>query len=173
MNARRTKRRFAHELFPHAKEGEVRPLDVEVPYRIARAVGYDVAGTGWFDAETREQGIRMAARTVQLMNEARITMLAMALHKGLSGDEAWRWADSGMGDGEMWRVYEEAAAYGVDVHAIKPYPCGPEPDYHDHLGEPSPRSGSRLVTRVPGRESECVECTEPVPVENENVEGAR
>ena len=36
---RRTKRRYAHELFPHPDECEVRPLAVEVPYLYARAIG--------------------------------------------------------------------------------------------------------------------------------------
>ena len=49
MTERRTKRRYAHELYPHAAEGDIRPLDVEVPYRIARAVGFDVQGTGWLN----------------------------------------------------------------------------------------------------------------------------
>ena len=30
MTERRTKRRYAHELYPHAEEGETRPLEVEV-----------------------------------------------------------------------------------------------------------------------------------------------
>ena len=32
----RTKRRYAHELYPHAGEYEVRPLAVEVPYLYAQ-----------------------------------------------------------------------------------------------------------------------------------------
>ena len=32
MSDRRTKRRYAFELFPHADEGEVRPLSIDVPY---------------------------------------------------------------------------------------------------------------------------------------------
>ena len=69
-----------------------------------------------------------------------------------------------MGDGEFWRLHEEAAKYGVDTYAIKPYPCGPERDQHDHLSEPHFRYGmeSRTVTRVQGKESECEECTESV-----------
>lgn len=75
-----TKRKYAHELYPHPAEGEVRPLAVEVPYLYARAV--------------------------------------------------------------------------------KPYPCGPEPDQHDHLGDADAR-GWRTVNRVDGKESECADCCEP------------
>lgn len=161
---RRTKRRYAHELFPHAEEGKARRLEVEVPYRIARAIGFDPQGTSWFDMDTKEQRARTVERTMQHINESRLAMLAIALHKGLTGDDAWRWADEGMGDGEMWRIYESAPEYGVDIYAIKPYPCGPEPDHHDHLSEPHRRHGfeARTVTRVEGKESDCAECTAPL-----------
>ena len=43
---RRTKRRYAHELYPHADEFEVRKLAVEVPYLYARAIGFEIEGTG-------------------------------------------------------------------------------------------------------------------------------
>ena len=42
MSERRTIRRYAHEMYPHAEEGETRALAVEVPYLYARAVGLDV-----------------------------------------------------------------------------------------------------------------------------------
>lgn len=163
-DGRRTKRRYAHELFPHADDGETRPLEVEVPYRIARAIGFDPQGTSWFDMDTEEQRACAVDRTMQHINESRLAMLAIALHKGMTGDEAWHWADVGMGDGEMWRIYESAAEYSVDMYAIKPYPCGPEPDHHDHLSEPHRRYGieARTVTQVAGKESECEECTEPI-----------
>lgn len=161
MTTRRTKRRYAHELYPHADEWETRPLEVEVPYRIARAVGFDVRGTSWFDMDTKDQARRSGERTMQMINEARIALLAVALHKGMTGDEAWRWADESCHE-EMWRLYEAAEEYGIDTNAIKPYPCGPEPDHHEHLSEPHFRHGieSRTVTRVQGKESECEECTE-------------
>lgn len=162
MTERRTKRRYAHELYPHANEGDIRLLDVEVPYRIARAVGFDVQGTGWLedDVDPKLSG----DRTMQMINESKLALLAIALHKGMTGDAAWGWVESGMGDGEFWRLHEEAAKYGVDTYAIKPYPCGPERDQHDHLSEPHFRYGmeSRTVTRVQGKESECEECTEVV-----------
>lgn len=56
---RRTKRRYAHELYPHGEEFGVRPLETEVPYLYARAIGADVRGTGWFAATMPESGDRM------------------------------------------------------------------------------------------------------------------
>ena len=55
--------------------------------------------------------------------------------------------------------------YGVDIDAIKPYQCGPEPDSHDHRGDADAR-GWYTVTRVVGRESECPESTELVTKED-------
>ena len=43
----RTKRRYAHELYPHADDFERRPLETEVPYLYARAHGIDIYGTGY------------------------------------------------------------------------------------------------------------------------------
>ena len=60
MSERRTIRRYAHEMYPHAEEGETRALAVEVPYLYAKAVGLDVWGTGWDDDKTdagRDRGI--------------------------------------------------------------------------------------------------------------------
>lgn len=153
---RRTKRRYAHELYPHAEEYETRPLDVEAKYRVARAIGFEVAGTSWFDAEP---GL-YRDRILTLLNETRIALLAVALHKQMTGDAAWRWADESMHE-EFFRLYESAEEYGIDTHQIKPYPCGAEPDHHDHVGEPDAR-GYRWITRVQGKESECDECTEIV-----------
>lgn len=163
MSDRRTKRRYAHELFPHAEEWETRPLDVEVPYRLARAVGFDVNGTSWFTGDTKEEHRRNGERTMAMINETRIALLAVALHKGMTGDVAWTWVDSHMHE-EMELLYVSCKEYGIDVDLIKPYPCGPEPDHHDHLGEPLLRNGVeyRTVTRVDGKESECEECTEPI-----------
>lgn len=160
---RRTKRRYAHELYPHAEEWETRPLEVEVPYRLARAVGFDVNGTSWYDAETPGERERMADRTMQMINETRIALLTVALHKGMTGDEAWAWVDQNVHE-EMEQLYDSCKEYGVDVHRIKPYPCGPERDQHDHLGDLHTRNGIEYftVTRVQGKESECDECTEPI-----------
>ena len=48
---------------------------------------------------------------------------------------------------------------------LKPYQCGDEPTHHDHYSEPDSR-GARFVDRVEGRESECDQCTGPVPTPN-------
>lgn len=156
---RRTKRRYAHELYPHAEEWEVRLLEVEVPYLYARAIGFDVRGTGWFDAEPKESG----ARTHHMIDNHRIALMADAIHQGLTGQAAWEWADSRMTDDGEW-VYERAVHYGVDPDAIKPYRCGPTPGHHDHHSAPD-AWGWRTVTRVPGAEEDCEECTEPVTAE--------
>ncbi len=154
---RRTKRRYAHELYPHADEWDTRPLEQEVPYRLARAVGFRIDGTGWYTAAPGVAG----NRTMEYLNEARLALLAVALHEGLSGDEAWQWVDVRLHE-EIWQLWESCEKYGVDVDRIKPYPCGDEPDHHDHLG-PRDARGSAPVTRVKGKESECAECTEPLP----------
>lgn len=155
---RRTKRRYAHELFPHPEEFEVRPLSVDVPYLYARMVGLDVWGTGWFDGEDR----RLAGdRVNQFIAAVRIALTADALAQGMTGDEAWKWVNERIGD-DNEIAYDRARHYGVDLDLIKPYPCGPEPQEHDHHGDPDAR-GWRTVTRVAGPESECDECTELVP----------
>lgn len=152
---RRTKRRYAHELYPHGEEFEVRELTVEVPYLYSRAIGFDVWGTSWFD---HSLGLS-AARSVEKVNASQIALMADAMLQGLTGQEAWEWADSRM-DADSAFIYERADHYGVDASKIKPYPCGPEPDHHDHHSEPDAR-GWRTVTRVASKESECEECTEP------------
>lgn len=155
---RRTKRRYAHELYPHGNAIETRLLEVEVPYLYARAIGFDVRGTGWFKAARPEGG----DRTHHMVNAQMIALMADAMHQGLTGQAAWDWADSRMtDDGEL--IYERAVHYSVDPDAIKPYPCGPTPKHHEHL---SPfMNGYRTVTRAPGAEEDCEECTEPVEAE--------
>lgn len=156
---RRTKRRYAHELYPHAEEWEVRLLEVEVPYLYARAIGFDVRGTGWFAHVQPESN----NRTMQMINAHQAALMADAMLQGLTGQEAWAWASERMTDDGGW-IYERAMHYGVDPDRIKPYPCGPTPDHHDHLGAPDTR-GWQTVTRAPGAEEDCEECTEPVTAE--------
>jgi hypothetical protein len=159
---RRTKRRYAHELYPHPAEGEVRELAVEVPYLYARAIGFDFEGTSWFatDPEGRRERVD---RTLALIAARGRALFADALLQGLTGQEAWEWAESrNTPDGE-W-IWERAHHYKVDPDAIKPYPCGPEPDHHDHYAEPDDR-GWRVVTRVEGREADCPDCTEELPTD--------
>lgn len=160
---RRTKRRYAHELYPHAEEGETRPLAVEVPYSYARAVGFDIYGTGW--SEMEGEALKLAGQRTHVMQSARIiAYLADALHQGLSGEEAWAWADARSWEYEGEILWERATHYGIPVDQIKPYPCGPEQSYHYHDSEPDER-GRQQSTRIKTKESECAECTEEIPAE--------
>lgn len=157
---RRTKRRYAHELYPHGDEWEARPLEIEVPYLYARAIGFDVRGTSWFE----ELGQSSMDRTSLLINARQIALMADTLAQGLTGQEAWAWAESRMDESGEW-IYERAQHYGVDPGQIKPYPCGPEPDHHEH-DEPITGSTWLKVHRIQGKESDCPECTEPVTRED-------
>lgn len=165
---RRTKRRYAHELYPYAEEGEVRPLAVEVPYLYARMVGSDMWGTGWFaltDPGRSNDDLRQVGDRTHLFATAKhMALLADALHQGLTGDAAWDWAGQRQCEVENELAYERALHYGVPVEQIKPYPCGPEPDHHDHWGAADARGG-RLGTHVDGKESDCPDCTEEIPAE--------
>lgn len=157
-----TKRKFAHELYPHAEEGQTRPLAVEVPYLYAMATGLNVWGTDWFDLTggTDDQR-RLAHRRIDSMVAARHkALIADALLQGLSGDEAWSWADSRAWDESGEWVAERAEHYGIDYSAIKPYPILSEPDEHQHLVLDD-RLG-HITKRVSGKESECAECCEPL-----------
>ncbi|MGC0237295.1 hypothetical protein [Arthrobacter sp. SD76] len=153
---RRTKRRYAHELYPHGEEWQVRSLEVEVPYLYARAIGFDVRGTSWFE----DRGRAAADRTNQLIDARHIALMADAMHQGLTGQEAWVWAESRMDESGEW-IYQRARHYGVDPAQIKPYACGPEPEHHEH-DEPIEGSAWLKVHRIQGKESECEDCTEPV-----------
>lgn len=150
---RRTKRRYAHELYPHADEDKIRPLSVEVPYLYAHALGWDVWGTGWSDAGSQAIMMRFVALTMAREH----ALLADALLQGLTGDAAWRWAREHMDEsGEL--VWDRAAHHGVHADRIKPYPCGDEPDRHECCAGQPP--GTRI--NVPGREVDCPHCSEPV-----------
>ena len=155
--SRRTKRRYAHELYPHPDEMEIRALAVEVPYLYARAIGLETSGTSWVDVDV-EAAVQ---RTAELMDARRIALLADAIHQGLAGGDAWKWVESRYWDYEGSAVWKRARHYGVPVDLIKPYQCGPEPDHHYHHGPPDERGWREaIVVREP--ESECVECTEVV-----------
>jgi hypothetical protein len=159
---RRTKRRYAHELYPHPADDEIRPLSVEVPYLYARAVGFQVHGTGWFGQTGSPEKAQIAlGRTEAVINAREIAFLADALLQGLAGEAAWRWAAEYASDETGELAYDRAAHYKVRIDDIKPYPCGDDPSYHDHLGEPD-SGGWRTVTRAPGAEDDCEECTEVV-----------
>lgn len=157
---RRTKRRYAHELYPHPKDGEVRPLAVEVPYLYAITLGLDIVGTGWTSADPRISGMR----TEQFLAAAHIALIADALQQELTGDEAWAWAQARLTD-DMETVYERAAHHGVPGgDALKPYPCGTKAT-HDHYGPPIGPLGLHEVTRVHVAEDDCLDCTEPIAKE--------
>jgi len=160
---RRTKRRYAHELYPAGDEWEVRPLAVEVPRLYARAMGFEVDGTGWYDllSGSPEESRQAGNRTLQLVDLRHIAFLADALAQDLVGDEAWAWAEEHARDESGELAWERAEHYGVRPQQIKPYPCGPEPDHHDHFTNQEERYG--VVTRVDGPESACLLCTEEVP----------
>ncbi|WIA96428.1 hypothetical protein [Curtobacterium sp. MCBA15_004] len=161
---RRTKRRYAHELYPLAEAGEVRPLAVEVPALYAQALGNEVWETGWFDGIRDDQYRQEAAdRTVFLVQTRQIAFLADALAQGLTGDAAWEWAAEYAEEESGELVWERAERYGVRPQAIKPYPCGPEQTSHRHFADQEDRSG--IVTRAEGPEDTCIVCTEPVPLE--------
>lgn len=162
MSDTRTKRRYAHELYPEGDEGQTRPLTVEVPYLYARAVGLDLWGTGWLDTE---EGRKAAHDRIGHLLEARhMALLADALLQGLAGQEAWEWADQRAWDETGECTYDRASRY-VDVARIKPYLCGPEPSYHDHMESTGDVMGQGIVTRIDCPESECPACTEAVPGE--------
>lgn len=164
---RRTKRRYASELYPHAEEGEIRDLSVEVPCLYAQAQGLGIGGTSWYDMlhpdqpdDTRRLAVERTDRFVQA---ARIALLADALTQGLAGQEAWEWAEA-RSDGDSlgeW-VWERGSHYGVDMARIKPYPCGPEPQTHDHMASTGDSMGQGVITGIDGPESECPACTEPI-----------
>lgn len=162
---RRTKRRYAHELYPQAMEGEVRPLAVEVPALYALALGHEVWGTGWFRS-IRGDGHRQEAadRTLLLVEARQVAFLADALAQGLTGDDAWEWVVEHAAEESGELVWDRAVHYGVRPQAIKPYPCGPVPTHHDHYADQDDRSGT--VTRIDGPEDTCLMCTEPVPEED-------
>ena len=162
--ARRTKRRYAHELYPHAEEWQTRPLAVEVPYLYARAVGLQTYGTGWMsliDLRTPEGYRESGDRSEAYVMSGLLALMADALLQGMTGDEAWKWAnDRAAGDNIGEWIWERAVHHGVDPNRIKPYPCGPEPEHHTHESEPDAR-GWRRCTRVYCPESDCPDCTEP------------
>lgn len=160
----RTKRKYAHELYPHPGEYEVRPLEVEVPYLYAMAVGMGVFETDWFDLWNEDDATKATQRltverTKYLIQCRQRALLADALLQGMGGQEAWEWAESRYDEsGEI--IYDRATHYGVPVEQIKPYPVVAEPDHHNHYDEPDVR-GWRTVHRVEGKESECPGCCEP------------
>lgn len=166
---RRTKRRFAHELYPHPEEGEARDLAVDARYLLAMAIGTQV-DREWHDlvSEGGESARLASDRTMLHLATCDIAFLAVALADGRSGQDAWDWARRARGDEYDELIYEAAERYGVDWDTIKPYPIRSEPDTHEHWTERNAHGSRTLLDyRVLGKESDCDECTEPVPSADE------
>lgn len=161
---RRTKRRYAHELYPHSEEGQTRPLSVEVPYLYAQAHGLDLQGTDWHDllAGDRAHSRLAGERTTRMIEARRAAFLADALHQGITGDEAWAWVDARHWDYEGEALWDRAEHYGVDPEQIRPYPILAERQQHDHWSAPDAHGARTLLEPVRVPESECLDCTEPV-----------
>lgn len=160
MSERRTIRRYAHELYPHAKESEIRALAEEVPYLYAQAIGLSVWGTGWHDDKSDVGRERAILRLIQLGSARHVAFLGDALLQGMAGQEAWEWADQRAWDETGEWAYERAMHYGVPVERIKPYPCGPEPDHHYHMESTGDVMGYGAIARIDCPESACPTCTE-------------
>jgi hypothetical protein len=164
MTGRRTKRRYASELYPEPKDNRTAALDDLARRAYATALGFEVQGTGWFELRGTEAGNRI----LTLVYARQTATLIDAIAQGMTADEAWRWAYDHAADESGELVYDRAVFYGIDPNALKPYPCGPEPDKHDHYSEPDAR-GWRTVTAIAGKESDCEECTEPVEATDDAV----
>lgn len=166
-----TKRKFAHELYPHADEFEVRPLALEVAYLYAIMVGLSVWDSDWYDVGHGRDAKNPVDRPhIRLTNE-RIkafiaakekALLADAMLQGMTGNTAWEWAMHRAVEDDSSSAYLRADFYNVPIEDIKPYWVLAEPDHHTHYG-PADRRGWRTSTRVEGRESECHDCTVEVP----------
>lgn len=160
MTDRRTKRRYAHELYPDPDGSHTPgPLNRVVPHLYARALGLSVVGTMW----SAQAPAVSAARSVDVVNARMIAALVDAISQGFMGQRAYDWAYAIASDETGEVVWDRAVEYGIDPYGIRPYPCGPEANYHYHYG-PADHYGVRIGRSVHGRESECEACTEPVPV---------
>lgn len=167
LEGRRTKRRLAHELFPHPDEGEVRSLAIDAPYELARAIGLDL-DREWHELlDTRNRADTRAAteRTSAFITAARLALLADALHRGLAGQEAWEAAMGPSGDTLDEWVWLRACEHGIPVDKIKPYNILDGAKSHDHWTKPEGTGWWTLAARLPIPEDDCMDCTEPIPDE--------
>ena len=175
MSDRRTIRRFAHELYPHPDEWGVQPLAEAVPYLYARAIGLEVRDTDWFDlggtpedrkdehGKFRAEFLLACERTNALVAARSAALHADALLQGLAGVEAWTWAEERASDETGEWAYERAAHYGVPADRLKPYPVVTESPTHTHHDTTGNATGWGVITRIDMPESECPDCTEPIP----------
>jgi len=163
MSGRRTIRRYAHELYPHADEWDVRPLEVEVPYLYARMVGLEIFNSDWADlhGSSDKSLIRLSVdRTMKFIAAKEKALLADAIYQGMTSGQAWEWAMSRAADEASEIAYERAVHYDVPIRQIKPYPILGERGHHYHDGE---RVGTGVVQiLIESKESECPDCTEPI-----------
>lgn len=173
---RRTIRRYAHDLYPHPDEDKTLPLPQAVPYLYAQAIGHGTWGTDWGDLgrvpKTGEPANRaelaLSSDRIMILIELRSrALIADALYQGMSGEQAWEWAEQRALDESGEIVWERAVHYGVPVEHVKPYPVLNEPDTHVHYGTSAGSNiiGSGVITRIPCPESQCEACTEPDPQE--------
>lgn len=112
-----TEQKYAHEIYPQAKGYEVRPLEVEVPCLYARALGLELGVT----LDHSDLGL-IVERINYMISSREVAFLADALHQGMTGIEAWTWAQRRADDETGEWVWERAVHYGVDPAVIKPYP---------------------------------------------------
>lgn len=161
---RKTRRKYAHELYPLAKEGEVRPLSVEVPCQYALAMGFEVEDTDWFDlvhGSDAEKALAFA-RTDRLVDQRMHAFLLDALVQGMSGQEAFAWASERADDETGEIAWERAVHYGVRVDEIRPYPVLAEAHRHRHWTPRDAHGCKVFIETVQIPESECPECTDGV-----------
>lgn len=156
---RRTIRRYAHEVFPHPQEGEVRDLETEVKYLYAQWLGHELFGTDWFTLGDSDDPVKRrltGLRTAHFIRLQQLALTADALHRGLTGQAAWEWVVKHH-DPESEVTYDCAAKYLTDaeMERIKPYPVLEEIEPHEHVNRTT-----RIVTYAEGKESNCDECTE-------------
>lgn len=160
----KTQRKYAHELYPLAKEDEVRPLSVEVQCQYALAMGFEVEDTDWFDlidGSDAEKALAFA-RTDRLVDQRMHAFLLDALLQGKSGQEAFGWASERADDETGEIAWNRAVHYGVPVDEIRPYPVLAEAKRHRHWTPRNAHGCKVLIETVQIPESECPECTEEV-----------
>lgn len=105
--------RYASEVVPEPGD-DASLLDL-TRYHVARALGF---WRGFMDAPIE----RVGDRTLVVVAQSQVALLLVALHDGLSGEEAARWAFDRCHDGDagewLWAAGERL---GIDPNSIKGY----------------------------------------------------
>ena len=114
-------RHYAHEKYPHPKEGEAKPLAYLVRYHYAQAQAWHLAFADVID----DPGPRLDVALSQYMGHARTAFLLDALAQGMCGQEAADWASERNHSESAELVWERADFYGVGPDEIKPYKIRP------------------------------------------------